>query len=544
MRPENSAFVPEDSSYPFRGVDFLSPETQIAPGLSPELKNVDVELGHLSKRRGYTSLGTGTIAGTPLALIEFPALSGTTFYVLVTTLREYHLSAGAWIDITFETTAPLTVERTGEEDDGIDWIIANGTDSTGTFKRWLIITNGIDKPRYWDGVTSKFREFSTAAVADNGAALSYPDFVTCKTFSTINGYLVMGNVTTTANEPDVVVWGDTVSLTEFLNFNSGAQKLVDTSGAIQKIMPLGDRLMVYSSDSIHHMIHVGGDFVFSFQKVLDGTRLLSQRAIVNVGPFHYFMSQENVYLFDGTRGLRRIGDAITKRYRERFVTSLKGRAFAFLDQPKNNVYFIVPTSETSSLVFKAEFDLFDVVNLKWVVHEYASRITTMGFFSNSVTLAWNSPEIDTLTWEQAGFLWNQGSVNEGFPRRVFGVPSGTNGAVVLSSDTTYNDVSAAVDASWESVDYSVPRSFLSENGRWIEVEFEARGTSVSISVSLDKGSSYSLITTKELTGAWVRYRVFFDRTGQTCRVKFHNNSVASGFEIRWSRIWVTPFGAY
>jgi hypothetical protein len=381
-------------------------------------------------------------------------------------------------------------------------------------------------------------------VADNGAAITYPDFVTCKTFSTINGYLVMGNITTTGDETDVVAWSDTVSLVDFLNGNSGAQQLVDIRGEIKKILPLGDRLMVYAEDSIHHMIHVGGDFIFSFQKVIDGTRLLSGRAVVNVGPFHYFMSQENVYIFDGTRGLRRVGDAITRRYRAQFVTSLKSRAFCFLDQPKNNVYFVVPTSETSSVVYKVEFDLFDVMNVKWVLHEYADRICTMGFFSNSVTLAWNSAEISTLTWEQAGFLWNQGSVNEGFPRRVFGVPSGSNGAVVLSSDTTYDDVSTPVDAVWESTDYTVPQSFLSESGRWIEAEFEARGTSLSVSVSFDKGASYTNVANKTLTGTWERYRVFFDRVGQTCRLRFHNNSAASGFEIRWSRLWVSDAGAY
>src|SRR6185295_9877401 len=128
-----------------------------------------------------------------------------------------------------------------------------------------------DKPRYWDGSLATFYEFSTASVASHGAALAYTGFVTCKTLASLNAYLVLGNVTTSANEPNVVVWSDTQSLTDFESNNSGAVLLVDAIGSILRVLPLGDRLVIYSEDTIHTMLHVGGDSIFSFEKILGGT---------------------------------------------------------------------------------------------------------------------------------------------------------------------------------------------------------------------------------------------------------------------------------
>jgi hypothetical protein len=581
---------------------------------SPEMNNVDVELGHLTKRKGYASYGTTTarqvvtsitravntatvtttlahgyttgdsitisgagesdyngtytitvtsavaftyaVANTPatpatgtiysttgltgvvLGLIEFPAASGTTFFVLITTTREYKFNGTNWDDITFRTAAPVYTNKTGTEDNGLDWVIVSGEDSAAAAKKWLIITNGVDKPRYWDGVQTHFFEYSTASVANKGAALTYTSFVTCKTLNVISGYLVLGNVTTSANEPDVVAWADTFSLTDFLNGNSGAIQFTDIEGAIIKLLPLGDRLMVYSENSVHFMLHIGGIVIFTTQKILSSTRLLSGRAIVDVGPYHYFMSQENIYLFDGTKGIRRMGDRVTLRYRQQLASSLKTRAWAFLDQPKNTIYFAVPRSTDVTTIYKLEFDIFDVVNNKWSIHEYADRPTAMGFFANTASLTWNSSQIATTLWSEMAGTWNQGSILAGFPRRFLG----HSASVSLADDTLFSDAGDAIDAEWQSPDYTIPRDFLSEHARWTEIEFEARGTALDVSISIDKGSSFELASTEVLSASWTTYRVFIDTVSKTLRIRFSNSTAGQGFEVRWHRAWFTRAG--
>lgn len=538
MRTTNSAYLPDESMFPFQGVDYYNPSTQADPHFAAEIKNVDVNLGNLVKRKGYAAVGAA-VSGKILALFEWQTLAGDTKLMCITTSDEYVWSGAAWTKITFKDAAAVEHQRVGSEDDGIDYLVATGTDSTGAIKKWVIITNGVDKPRYWDGVLATFYEFSTATVANHGAALVYPSFVTCKTLSALNGYVVLGNTTTTGSEPNVVVWSDTGSLIDFINNNAGANQLTDCVGPILKIMPLGDRLMVYAQDTIHSMLHTGGVEIFSTEKIIQNTRLLSGRGIVDVGPFHYLMCQENIYIFDGTRGIRRVGDRVTNKYRETFDTSFRTRAFAILDAARNNIYFVLPSSSTTSLVFKLEFSIYDVLDSKWTIYDYASRPTTVGQFSATATIAWNT-ESPTLQWNQSAKNWNQGSASSGFPRLVLG---GADSQVYLADDTLYDDGSMAVDASWESIDFTIPRDFLSEFGRWTEIEFEGRGDSLDISISVDKGYSYSSPQTIALDGSWKRKRVYIDSVSQTLRVKVGNKTTGQSFEIRWLRVWYTHSGA-
>lgn len=537
MLTQNGSYLPQESSYAFQGVDFLSPSVMMNPRYSPELKNVDVTLGHLSKRRGYEDLGA-TLSGTVLALVEFEASSGTIYLVAITTTKEYKWNGTGWDNITYKDAGAVEHARTGTEDDGLDWIVTEGNDSTGSQKRWIIITNGKDKPRYWDGTLATFYEFSTATVANHGAAIAYTNFVTCKTLSTINSYLVLGNVTTAIAEPNLVAWADTESLTNFEGENSGAVKIVDAEGKILKLLPLGDRMMIYSLNAIHSMLHIGGIQIFSFEKIIGETRLLSGRAITSVGPFHYFMAQENIYLFDGSKGVRRMANMITKRYREIFNSELKTRAWAFLEQPKNTIFFCIPTSSSAGTIFKLEYDIFDVENNRWVVHEYYDRVTCMGFFSNTSDLAWNSSTLTSTTWEGMAQRWNEGSVNKGFPVRVLGHV----GKASIANDTILNDDGTAVTGSWESVDFTFPREFLSTNSRWVEMEFEARGTMLDITFSTDKGANYRPGYVKALDGSWKTYTVFLDLSSKTIRVKFENHNLNGDFELRWFRIWFTHQG--
>lgn len=613
MRPRNSQYVPEDSVYPFEGVDLLSPGTQVDSHYFTEAQNIDVSLGHLSKRKGSTSMSTVariavasitraastatvtttlahgyttgnsitisgadqaeyngtftitvtgattftyTVAGTPatpatgtiksansitgtvLAVVEFIDEDNVTHRLLFTTTREYKFNGTDWDDITFRTVAPVYTSRTGDEEDGLDYVIATGRDSTGAIKTWIIITNGVDKPRYWDGILPHFFEYSTATVANKGAGISYTGFVTCKTLATMNGYLILGNITTSAPEPNVLVWANTASLVNFDDGNAGAVQLVDVNRQILKLLQLGDRMMIYSEETLHHMIHVGGFDVFAFERVLSEIRLLSQRGVVDLGMFHVFMAQEKIQFYDGTRQLRSMSEAIRLRYRDVLQPSLKTRAWAFHDKPRSIVYFGVPKSESETLIFKCEYDTYDVRKLRWMPETYAQRVTAIGFFSRDTNLAYNSPEIATTLYTEVAMSYSAASLNAGFPQRVLGHVA----AVSLSNDTVYNDGSTAVNALFESPDFTVPQSFLSEDGRLVEIEFEGRGDEVTVEYSIDKGLNFKTLKTVILANSWRQSRVFLDKVSPVFRVRFRNATLNKNYEIRWYRAWVSPAG--
>jgi hypothetical protein len=141
-------YTPADSIYPLEGLNTLDPSTQARPNFSPNCENVVIDKGILLKRKGYQALGS--TADPTVALIEFEDISGIKHLLRITTTKQYKYDAVAdtWDNITYQVAA-ADVNWTGDEEDVVDWAVVSGVDTT--FKKWVIITNGIDPPRYWDG---------------------------------------------------------------------------------------------------------------------------------------------------------------------------------------------------------------------------------------------------------------------------------------------------------------------------------------------------------------------------------------------------------
>lgn len=547
MRPQNSAYIPKDGIYPFNGLDYQDPSTLVDAHRSPAMVNMNVDKGHLSKRFGNVALGTA-VDGTPLAIVEFEKLDGTQILILITTTKEYKYSAGDWVDVTYTVHAGAIVPRTGTETDGLDYAILTGFDSNGDYVRWLIITNGVDKPRFWDGITSTFWQYSTDAYTDTnpgrGAGMLYTDFVTMKTITSNASYTILGNVTTTANEPNVIVWSDTGSLTNYgtdLTLgagDSGAIPISDAIGKIQKVITLGDTVMIYADDTIHGMTHIGGNDIFSFQRLISDTRLASSRAIVDISGAHFFLSQEDIYLFDGTRNLLPIAEAVSRQLREEIQPDLKSRAFAFLDKAKNHVYWSIPSGDDNSVIYKMEYNLADIRTLRWTKHIYDKRITAMGFWHRVTTLTWDDASLVGKTYPDMAMRYDQGSLRGGFPQRVLGY----EGQVLLSDDTVWTDNGVDVDASYETIDFTAPQGiYLSEWVRWCKLEIELLGENVIVSYSTNRGTDYTVLATQTLTHDWTKYKFDMDVMATTFRIKVQNNG-SNGFELRWLRIMTKGSG--
>lgn len=98
---KSRAYVPADSSFPFLGLDTISPRTMKDPRYSPDCENVVFSKGRLMKRKGYNQLGT-TLAGTIKALVEFETYTGIKRLVCITSRSIYYYdgSSDAWEDIS------------------------------------------------------------------------------------------------------------------------------------------------------------------------------------------------------------------------------------------------------------------------------------------------------------------------------------------------------------------------------------------------------------------------------------------------------------
>src|SRR3954468_15895400 len=112
-------------------------------------------------------------------------------------------------------------------------------------------------------------------------------------------HLVLVNVTLASASPFDIAWSDTDSLVNFTAGTSGVIHVSDSRGTLQQCVVLADRLVIYAEDSIGTLTYIGGDAIFLSEELIQDTRLLSSRGIVNLGPYHLLMREETISLYDG-----------------------------------------------------------------------------------------------------------------------------------------------------------------------------------------------------------------------------------------------------
>src|SRR5690606_20416386 len=115
--------------------------------------------------------------------------------------------------------------------------------------------------------------------------------------------------------------------------------------------------VIYTEGSITMMSYVGGSAIFVFDKVLDELRLVSPNTIVNLGSLHIYATLDNIYGFDGSRSLPRLGDKIKRDYNASLARTLCRRSIAFHDSTSQRVHFVFPVEEGLSKIYLMEYDL-------------------------------------------------------------------------------------------------------------------------------------------------------------------------------------------
>lgn len=522
----NKSYLPATSIYPFRGLNTLDPSPEANIQTSPDLVNMDIVKGALQKRRGYSLMGD-TLTDPVIGVTEFEDVAGDKFQLAFTTRHQYKWSGTSWTNMSNTSST-----WTGSVADPIEMTPIAGLDGSGSYKKWILVTNGKDTPKYWDGVAAKFVDYAPSGIAN---------FKTYRTAAFFYDHLLLANVTYTSGTPtrNVVYWTDTTKLLDFAGTNGGAALLSDVQGEIVKLSSLGDRMAVYAENSIHTMTYVGGTVIYTFEKIINDTRLVSMQGIVNVSGFHLYLNQENVIWFDGSKILRVMGDQITRTFREELYVNDRELAFGYHDAAKRRIYFSIPTGPASSKVYMMEYKTEDWVNSVWTVHEYNDQPGCMGDFSRDVTLTYDSSTLVGVTYNACNFTYNQGTVKGGFPLRVFGTQ---DGRVAVCDDLLTADASESIEAYYDTIDFTVPTSYQSQFARWIELEVDAKGFEVLVSYSVNEGQSYTEIQNLELIGSWQKYKIPFDVMSKTLRFRFSNLCVNSKFELRWIRVWLRPGG--
>lgn len=589
-------YIPVGTQSPLLGVNKALPPNRLDSRFASGILNGIVRDGFFRRRPGGVQLGR-RLVGTVLAITEFGELGEDPYMVVLTSHRQYAYNpvSGDFVDLTpGQTTYTLTGVDQGTDtftisgnhagdftvgqlfpvvggpNEGV-YTLASATDSGGdteivveeeipsptvsgdivlatdfetpelntiefasltdTNGHRLLITNGSDTPRTWDGdIGTPFADW----------APNFTNFVTMKSLAVFNEHLMLGNVTTTTEETQLVAWSSAGDFDEFEDGDSGVQLLYPFRSPILHMELLGDRLAIYSKDTIMTSVFVGLPAVFAFEVVIpEGTRLVSQKAITSINVGHIFLSEQAFYLFDGTRGLRPLSDNVVPDYKLVKDHALLYRVATINDHSKRTIYIAVPDISGGSVVYTLYYDVFDLNSLIWAKEKYQDDVRAWGFFTNrNEEIDWEDAsweEVD-MPWEDELGDWLEEGEQLNFPIRTYGT---SEGRVILVTEGVLPDRGVAGDQLYDTPDFLIPEVDQTILGRWTEIEFEAWGTNVDVRYSTDQGANRVFAETVQLDGNPQVYRVYIDTIGRSLRVRFISNTE---FKLRWVRVWVKPQG--
>ncbi len=250
-------------------------------------------------------------------------------------------------------------------------------------------------------------------------------------------------------------------------------------------------------------------------------------------------------LFDGSRALRPMGTPVRDDYKSRKDFDQFEASCGLNDYSRQMLLLAFPDVNGATTVYTAEYNTFDLTDFVWGREVYSHNPTAFGFYTKQTALAtWADTLIeaqqfpDGMPWEEEQGPWFSESEQVGFPSRVFGTDLGK---VYIVDENVDKDAGTAFDSYYDTPDFSVPGTFLSHIARWLWLEFEATGTSVTITYSTDEGKTFNSIPdgagVVSLTGDFVGYQIPLDVSSRTIRIRF--TCSAGVFKLRWARMWTT-----
>ena len=155
-----------------------------------------------------------------------------------------------------------------------------------------------------------------------------------------------------------------------------------------------------------------------------------------------------------------------------------------------------------------------------------------------ITAAWKYTDIDQLTWDDIDTAWDSysGRWDDRELLKLFKVVGfGDSTGITTSRDVSVNDDnSVAVDAFWESKDFTSKE--VGRLVRWTKMDLWAKGNNVTVSYSIDAGSTWTTIETSSLTDVYptddAPDELWFDVVSSKIRFRFRNNTAEETFSLK------------
>ena len=261
--------------------------------------------------------------------------------------------------------------------------------------------NEVDPPQQWN--LDPKRRFK---VLDNWPANTFS-----KSMRAYRNFLIALNVTKGGqNFPFMVKWsspadpGGVPATWDVADENAeaGEYDLAEGSDRIIDGLQLRDSFMIYKEQSVWRMDFIGGQFVFSFRKVLGLSGAMNRNCIVELDGIHFVLTGSDVVVHDGQSATSVLDDVARDALFQDMDTDYNDRAFVFKNPFMNEVFVcytsIGGTAPDRALVWNYKDRTVTYRDIPGLHH------AAFGKVSASLGDSWAA---DPDPWESDLTAWNQ-----------------------------------------------------------------------------------------------------------------------------------------
>lgn len=492
---------------PTEGIDVSMPAEFISPRAASASQNMDVLRALLTKRLGTDALGA-SLAERVMAFIELQIGSNT--FVLRIGLTKIELldqGTGTWSDISGGT--PLT----GGATDRISWAFPFLSAA-----KILTFTNGIDPVKKYTG-TGNVANLGGLGTVRARHQVAYQDYL-------LIAYIIDGGNTFASR----VKWPDTGAPETWSGGNAGEVDLIDDGKDITGLGLAGDFATVHKEDSIYLGYKVDTDDIFRFDRKNTGVGAITGATIRTLANGHQiFLARDGLRLFDGITAAY-IRGRIIEELRDSMNPASLSKAWAEM-RPERDEYWLgvaIGSQSDPDTVYKYNYRTGECHK------DLRTGITAVGRYQKT-----NQVTIDSMTNTIDSYSDRFDDVTLASQHRT--MLYGSSAGVTTQQGTGYGDNGAAIDAYWDSKDFTC----LDITGRkqdidrlveWTEMPFLAKGNSVTISYSTDGGITWTTIGTYNLSGdfpaAGSPLVAYFHVVAARIRFRFANSTLNESVSVK------------
>jgi hypothetical protein len=320
---------------PFAG--FLPDADPATPGVITDCTDMLPSLRGMKTAPSLVSQGIDALAATCLGAASMFKLDATTRTFAGTATKLYELSGTSWTDVTRATDY-----TTGD----IRWRFA-------IMGNTCLATNKNDTMQY-----STSGDFADIA---SGIKASYIDVS--------GGFVMAADINDGTDTPDGWMcsgFQDYADWTPSVTTQCTTGRIVDAPGPIRGLRALGSNFVIYKDRGVFFGQYVGAPAVWQWTQVPGDIGCSSHEAIISIQTAHYFIGQENFYVFDGNT-IQPIGDGFKTWFFSQLNNIYRHTIRGLHDRQNSRVIWFFPKVGSSTLNAAAAYNY---MTGKWGYAEY------------------------------------------------------------------------------------------------------------------------------------------------------------------------------